>query len=196
MRHILAALILTTLPAQAAEAPLRAEDVRRLEDIDVAAGRALLKAFAKGEPDDLATLATALHGEAQNAVPSQLVGDWSCRTYKLGGDLGLVIYPPFKCRITAAENGSVLLEKLTGSQRVRGLVRLEESGAMVLAGVAYIAGDTPPDYGALPEAVDVSATPQILPAIGRIEMTGPNTARILFPFPFIESTLDILQLSR
>lgn len=196
MRHILAALVLTALPAHAAEAPLRDDDVRRLEQIDEAAGLALRAAFAKGKPDDLAAMTKALRGEAQNAVPNQLVGDWSCRTYKLGGELGLVSYPPFKCRVTGAENGAVLFEKLTGSQRVRGLVRLEESGAMVLAGVAYIAGDTPPDYGALPEAVDVSATPQILPAIGRIEMTGPNTARILFPFPFVESTLDILQLSR
>ncbi|AXC49504.1 DUF4893 domain-containing protein [Paracoccus suum] len=191
----LAAALLGALPVHAAEVTWRADDLRRLEQLDAASGQALREAFAKGAPADVADLVEALRGPADNSGAEALAGDWTCRTFKLGGDLGLVAYPPFKCRGTPAEDG-VMFEKLTGSQRVRGLVQRGPDGALLLAGVGYIAGDTPPEYGALPAEIDPAASPQILAAPGVVEVTGGGSARILFPLPMVESTLDILQLSR
>ena len=66
----------------------------------------------------------------------------------------------------------------------------------MLLGVGYIAGDTPPAYADLPSTIDTSATPQITAAPGVIEMTAPDRGRILFPWPMLESLMDVLVLSR
>jgi hypothetical protein len=42
----------------------------------------------------------------------------------------------------------------------------------------------------------VTATPQQVPEVGVLELLGPDRARILFPFPYLESTMDVLVLSR
>lgn len=187
-------LIAALLAAPATADTLRPDDAARLDRLDSAVGSGLRQALAGGEPGDFPALTTALRGTPQPAQPEALLGDWSCRTIKLGGPAPLVAYSPFRCRVTQVEGG-VLLEKLTGSQRVRGRITAD-GDRLVLAGVAYIAGDTPPEYGALPATVDPQATPQILPAPGLVEVTGKDRARILFPFPMVESTLDILELTR
>ena len=67
---------------------------------------------------------------------------------------------------------------------------------LVLLGVGYVAGHTPPNYADLPAEIDPAATPQITAAPGVIEMTGPDHGRILFPYPMLESVMDVLVLSR
>ena len=44
--------------------------------------------------------------------------------------------------------------------------------------------------------IDPAASPQVTAAPGVVEMTGPDRGRILFPYPMLESTLDVLVLSR
>lgn len=194
----LAALLLLAWPAAAGTlqdgTPVRADDLRRLDQIDAAAGAALRQALAGGEAGDVATLVQAVRGQPQSVPPEALAGDWTCRTIKAGGISPLVVYDPFRCRVTV-QGGEVGFEKLTGSQRVRGRIHRQDDG-LVLLGVGYIAGDTPPDYGALPAEIDPAATPQITAAPGVVEMTGPDRGRILFPYPMLESVMDVLVLSR
>lgn len=196
MRVLLTLLALTT-PALA-DAPkvadMRPNDIAKLEQFDATAGAALLTAFANGTPDDRTALATALSGTPLVAFDPALVGDWSCRTIKLGGLSELIVYTPFKCRISVTETGYVF-EKLTGSQRTMGALGLRDGRAVYL-GVGYVAiADTPPpDYTALPE--DFRGDGSVAPQVGVFERVSNTRARILFPQPAVESDLDILELTR
>ncbi|MRX51584.1 DUF4893 domain-containing protein [Paracoccus sp. S-4012] len=199
MRLIFAAMALlvaggTTAATLPDGATMRGEDAERLAALPEAYGNALREALAGASADDIEGLVAALSGAPQPVPPEALAGDWRCRTIKVGGLTPMTAYDPFRCRVTA-EGGRVLFEKLTGSQRVRGEVHEAEEG-LVLLGVGYIAGDTPPDYAALPEEIDAGASPQITADPGVIEMTGPDSGRILFPYPMLESVMDVLVLSR
>jgi hypothetical protein len=172
----------------------RADDLRRLERLDEAAGEALLGAFAAGDPQDLNIVADALAGTPLPPAEAMayLPGDWQCRMIKMGENgLPLVVYPDFRCVATA--DGS--FEKRTGSQRTKGQIS-PEGDALIYLGTGFIAGDDPPAYADLPAATDPATTPQRLPEIGRVELTGPNSGRILFPLPHVESRFNILMLSR
>lgn len=173
---------------------IRADDHRRLDQLDAAFGAALRQALAGGRDEDVQRLIDALRGQPQPVEAAALAGDWSCRTIKAGGITPLVVYDVFRCRVTA-EGGKVRFEKLTGSQRVAGGIH-RDGDRLVLLGVGYIAGDTPPAYADLPADIDTSATPQITAAPGVIEMTGSDRGRILFPYPMLESVMDVLVISR
>lgn len=172
---------------------MRADDYRRLVDLDRSAGLALRQALAGGSQTDVQALTAALADNplSPEAGAEHLQGDWSCQMMKLGKIGPLVVYPPFSCRI-GADGG---FEKLTGSQRTAGRIMPWE-GQLIYLGTAYIAGDTPPDYADLPDTVDVQADPQIVPDAGIFEVTGPDRARILFPQPWLESDMNLLSLTR
>lgn len=191
----LAALALSLLitPAFAEEIALRPDDAERLAQLDATTGQALRDAFAGATADEGRALASALSGQALPAEQalSVIPGEWSCQMAKLGGNLPVVIYTPFRC--VARKDGS--FEKVSGSQRTVG--RMQADGDRLLyLGTGFIAGDTPPAYADLPQAIDPGVTPQRFPEIGVVEMTGTNSGRILFPAPHVESRLNILILSR
>lgn len=205
-KAIIAAFLysLTILPGAAQEPPsdrprladmteIRADDARRLQELDKSAGAALRQAFADGTPEDLAELTEALAGTplaAEDALVA-LPGEWSCNTLKLGGNLPLVAYPEFRCIVS--EDGE--FEKLTGSQRTRGTLHLDDE-KLVYLGTGFVSDDTPVPYVDLPEQIDTQATPQLMPEIGVVEMTSPERARILFPDPYLESRMNLLVLHR
>ncbi|WP_182912813.1 DUF4893 domain-containing protein [Paracoccus onubensis] len=195
---------LTALPATAQESPadqphladmteIRADDARRLQELDASAGAALRQAFAGGAPEDIAELTKALAGaplSPEDALAA-LPGEWSCRTIKLGKNLPLVVYQEFRCLVS--ENGE--FEKLSGSQRSRGKLHLDGE-RLVYLGTGFVSGETPVPYADLPEQVDTQTTPQLMPEIGVVEMTAPDHARILFPDPYLESRMDLILLRR
>lgn len=189
--------LLASVPVAAQTPPdddmIRADDRARLAALDEAAGLAMRGAFAAGDSGDLTVLASALAGEALDADTARelMPGEWSCRMMKLGGGLPIVVYQPFRCRADAGGG----FEKLTGSQRSKGKVVIE-SGQLVYLGTGFVAGETPPDYRALPDEVDPGATPQFMPEIGLVEIVAANKGRIVFPRPHLESVLNILVLSR
>ncbi|WP_372990853.1 DUF4893 domain-containing protein [Sulfitobacter sp.] len=184
-------LICAALPA-AAQTLLRPQEQSRLDRFDQTAGRALLQALEVGTAADVAALTQALSGTAQVAFDEGLGGDWSCRTMKLGGLTGLVVYSPFKCRLTFQGNG-YLFEKLSGSQRTRGVISLQD-GRAIYAGTGFVAGKTPPDYADL--AADFAGTGEIQPDIAVFERISNKRARLMFPAPVVESDFDILELTR
>ena len=202
----LAALLcsLTALPAIAQDTAgdqpqlsdatkIRADDARRLNDLDTSAGAALRQAFAGGKPEDIAEVTKAL---SEPALPADdaltaLPGEWSCKTIKLGGNLPLTVYSEFRCRVS--ESGE--FEKLTGSQRTKGTLHLDGEN-LVYLGTGFVSGETPVPYADLPEDADPQATPQLMPEVGVVEMTSSDHARILFPDPYLESRMDLLVLRR
>lgn len=172
---------------------MRADDRLRLEALDEAAGSALRGAFGAGTPDEIAALTSALSGQALPPGEGLALaeGEWTCRMIKMGRLLPIVVYQPFRCRLDAEGR----FEKTTGSQLTRGRIRAE-GDRLIYLGTGYIAGDTAPDYDALPEAVDPGAQPQVMPEIGLVEITGPDRGRIIFPRPYLESELNLLDLRR
>ncbi|MDP0927528.1 DUF4893 domain-containing protein [Paracoccus onubensis] len=172
---------------------IRADDARRLQELDASTGAALRQAFAGGAPEDVAELTRALAGDplSPEDALAALPGEWSCRTIKLGKNLPLVVYQEFRCLVS--ENGE--FEKLTGSQRTRGELHLDGE-RLVYLGTGFVSGETPVPYADLPEQVDTQTTPQLMPEIGVVEMTSSDHARILFPDPYLESRMDLILLRR
>lgn len=190
MRPLLLALALLAAPATAQE--VRPADRPRLEAFDATLGHALLTAFAGASPGDAALLARALAGQPGELRPE---GDWSCRTLKLGGLLPLVVYEPFRCRIARTAPGVFAIEKLTGSQRLRGTIFDREGRALYL-GVGFVDGGPAASYDQLPPEQVAVEPGQTHPQVGAFEQAGPNQARLLLPEPFFESRFDILWLTR
>lgn len=171
----------------------RPDDIQRLEGLNEAAGESLRGAFALGDNGDLTILTDALKGQPMSSKDGMAViaGQWSCRMIKLGGGLPIVVYPDFICVIS--DNGA--FEKISGSQRTKGTVHVDED-RLIYLGTGFIAGDTPPDYSDLPEEVSPQDSPQRMPEVGVVEITGKDKGRILFPSPYLESRMNILVLTR
>lgn len=196
-RPILACLaaLLLALPAAAADwrTEVNAFDRDRLAREAEAFGTAMRAALAQGSAGDVATLADVLSVPAQPIEVSALLGDWRCRTIKLGGPFGaLTIYRFFRCRITAAE-GVVFFEKLSGSQRVSGVLYPDGEARMVLLGAGHYGDEAPRAYGGPLSAQgpdrDNRDEPGVLTRHGDRVLVG-------FPWPILESDYDILELRR
>ena len=192
MRPICSALLLATLAGPASAQDMRAQETARLDRFDAVVGQAVLAAMAGGSRGDVDLLQDALSGQPVPAFETTLPGDWICRTLKLGGNLSLVVYAPFTCRIDVDGTGFTL-EKLTGSQLTRGTITLRDD-RMIYLGVGYAAGADAPAYDGLPVADAGDGTFQ--PEVGVVQQTGPDTVRIMFPAPVVESDFDILYLTR
>lgn len=187
----LAVLSLYALPLSAQE--LRPVDRPRIEMFDALLGRALAQAFAGASAEEAGVLAEALRG-APGAVDPE--GEWSCLTIKLGGLLPVTVYPPFRCRITGAGEAAWRIEKLTGSQRLEGVIRLEEGGAVYL-GTGFVEGGPAQPYEAFPPDEQIAVEPgQTYPQVGLFEQAGEGQARLWLPQPMFESDFDLLWLTR
>ena len=188
---LLAVLSLCALPVLGQE--LRPVDRPRIEMFDALLGRALAGAFAGASAEEAGVLAEALRG-APGAVDPE--GDWACRVIKLGGLLPVSVYPPFRCRIAGAGQGAWRIEKLTGSQRLEGVIRLEEGGAVYL-GTGFVDGGPAQPYEAFPADEQVAVEPgQTYPQVGLFEQAGEGQARLWLPQPMFESDFDLLWLTR
>jgi hypothetical protein len=117
--------------------------------------------------------------------PFDMVGDWKCRTTKLGNEPPLVVYGWFKCRVTD-DGAGWRLEKINGSQRTQGRFYTDSDKRLTYLGVGYVAGEKPKPYGTGPENDQV----------GYAYRTSDNEFRIEFPAPEYESLMDILELKR
>jgi len=157
----------------------------RLEKYGETRKAAIAEAKAGGTASDLATLDKLLAKPLVSFSGFDMVGNWQCRTTKVGGLSPLVIYGWFKCRVTDDGSGWKL-EKITGSQRTTGRFYDDGDKRLHYLGSQYVAGETPKPYGA------GLATDQV----GYVFRTGPKEWRIELPAPYYESKLDILEFRR
>ena len=148
--------------------------------------------MSAGSPSDVAALSRALSGTPKIAFDESLIGDWSCRTIRLGGDAALTVYRAFKCRFSIGDTGFDF-EKLTGSERTKGSILLRDGRAIYL-GVGFAAGVTAPAYNALAPDFTSDETTQTQVAV--FERISPKRARLMFPAPTNGSDFDILELTR
>lgn len=173
---------------------MRPDDRMRLDQLDAAMGRALRQVLSSGSDEELVVAINALRGPAMPAVAAATVaGDWRCSMVKIGGNVPLVAYPPFRCRIEAGE-GVLRFEKLTGSQRTSGTLHAQDGGWIYL-GSTFVQGEMPRRYEDFPPEIDTSAS-ETLPDVGVLEVTGEGQARLILPLPYRESVLNVLVLTR
>src|SRR5688572_22983007 len=69
--------------------PLSGTDVQRFARFDENRKNAVQEAEQGGEPADQPALAKVLAGKPQAIADKELLGEWRCRTLKLGGNLPL-----------------------------------------------------------------------------------------------------------
>lgn len=138
---------------------------------------------------DLRGLGDLIVPAAQRPSVAPPVGDYRCRTIKLGsrGDeegLGYVVYGWFACRIEDTPAG-LKFTKLTGSQRPSGLLFPENDQAMVLLGSMALAQEPAANsYGLNPDR----------DLIAELERIGESRWRLVIPWPRNESNLDLIEL--
>lgn len=162
------------------------EDHARLDAFDATRAKAIAEARAEGAAADVAILDKVLAGKPLPLREYDFEEDWRCRTIKLGGMAPkLVVYGWFKCRFHGDDAG-LWLDKLTGSQRTRGLFYDDGDTRMIYLGKLHYGYEKSGLYG------DDATRNQIAYAY----RVGKNRARLEFPAPQYESLLDIMELER
>jgi hypothetical protein len=168
---------------------VRSADRDRYARRDAAWRLALEQARRQPGSGDLGGLGDLLDPGAVRRDVTPPVGDYRCRTVKLGsqgGDqgLGYVVYDWFDCRIEATGRG-LKFSKTTGSQRPSGLLFPENDRQMVLLGSLALAAEPPANsYGQRPDR-DLIAV---------LERIGEARWRLVLPWPQAESNLDLIEL--
>jgi len=116
-------------------------------------------------------------------------GLYNCSVTKLGdkGSIGLpyIAYPAFKCRVV--DFGSRKhFTKLTGSQRSIGWIYKDtKTQSVFLGSLIYGYEDRLVPYGKTKERDQAAVVQRI----------GPKRWRMVFPFPYYESRVDVMELT-
>ncbi|HYC99116.1 DUF4893 domain-containing protein [Brevundimonas sp.] len=166
-----------------------AVDRDRYNRLDAAWSLAVQQARRQRGSGDLAATGDLIDPRAQRPSVAPPVGDYRCRTVKLGSQggedgLGYVVYGWFACRIEQTPGG-LKFTKLTGSQRPSGLLFPENDRQMVLLGSMALASEPPANsYGQRPDR-DLVAV---------LERIGERRWRLVLPWPQNESNLDLIEL--
>jgi hypothetical protein len=160
----------------------------RLRDWRKSFEAALKDARTAGHAAEIAREGALLDPDAALAGPAMPNGEYRCRVIKLGakdtGNLDLVSYPGFRCRVTA-DKQLQRLAKLSGSQRYVGLIFPDDAIRSVFLGTLVL-GD---ERRALQYGQD-----QQRDVAGYVERIGPNRWRLVMPRPRFESQLDVMEL--
>jgi hypothetical protein len=171
-------------------------DQSRLDKLESAVNQgdslALQSDLAPAEAD-LARLRREMQAASLPIDPMTLVGDWSCRTIKVGTIL--VVYQVFKCRIEATDDG-LKLAKISGSQRVSALLYADTSERMIFLGHATVNDDPPAPYSGIVGARPTMEDPNRDDVVGVLSRIGEKRLRIVFPWPYYESIYDVMILAR
>lgn len=168
-------------------------DQQRLSRLDEARAKALGEASSGATPGDLSIIHAALDPAPQSAMVSALIGNWRCRTIKLGGITPDVIYAWFRCRISM-KGGGPYLEKLSGSQYTDGYLYPDGNGSFVYLGASSVIGEPPHAYSGGGATAGAPVTPD--DQIGLLSVIGTGHLRLEMPYPLQESTMDVLELKR
>jgi hypothetical protein len=166
-----------------------ATDRDRYARRDAAWRLALEQARRQAGSGDLESVGDLIDPGAVRGGVTPPVGDYRCRTVKLGSQggeagLGYVVYGWFACRIEQTPRG-LKFSKLTGSQRPSGLLFPETDRQMVMLGSMALSTEPAANsYGQRPDR-DLIAV---------LERIGPGRWRLVLPWPQYESNLDLIEL--
>jgi hypothetical protein len=188
IRVLAAAALLTGTGAAAADRwqdIVTPADKARLEQRDAAFAAALAEVQASEFAGELASNAPLYDPSKRLEKPLPPEGKYLCATHKLGGQfLAFIAYPDFACAIYGSGDRRQFV-KLTGSQRPVGFIHADGKRRGVFLG-SLMLGD---DEGLVPYGQDKERD-----LVGTVERIGKDRWRIVFPRPYYESTMDIIDL--
>lgn len=195
LRSVLAAVILAGFASAAAAQPMTCTptraDTERLSRLDLAWRDAVSDAVRGGAGERLRALGPLADPQIDLDRPQPTPGRYRCRTIKVGaareGMLPYIAYGWFRCQVTLTPGGDLIVRKTTGSQRPVGLVCPDDRNRARFVGALALGDEVgAPRYGADPDR----------DLIGEVRRIGPSRWRIAFPWPAVESKLDLLELRR
>ncbi len=168
-------------------------DKDRLSRMAEAIGQGLDEAKANADPKDLAHVKAILGADTLTLTPDTLVKAYRCRTIKVGGPIGsAIIYGWFKCNIAKMPDGRLFFEKTTGSQRMTGyLYPMSDTKWVLLAAPNKDHSGPARDYSGPKGGI---TDPQMQDRVGVVEWLQNGRYRIVFPYPVLESTFDIVEM--
>ncbi len=160
-------------------------DAERLRARDATFAAALKEVRLSEYAGELARNALLYDPEKRLAEPLPPEGKYWCATHKLGGQfLAFIAYPDFVCAIYGKGDKRQFV-KLTGSQRPVGYIHADTKRSGVFLG-SLMLGD---DAALVPYGQDKERD-----LAGTVERIGKDRWRIVFPRPYYESTMDIIDL--
>ncbi|MDM7956900.1 DUF4893 domain-containing protein [Blastomonas sp.] len=180
-----AAALGTVATAQGWQDTITASDAERLKQRDTAFAAALAEVRASEYAGELAKDGLLYDPKKRLETPLPPEGRYRCATHKLGGKyLAFIAYPDFVCAVYGS-GATRQFVKLTGSQRPVGFIHADSKRGGVFLGSLMLGDDeTLVPYGQDKER-DMAGT---------VERIGEDRWRIVFPNPYYESTLDIIDL--
>jgi len=198
MRRILAVLACLCVPASAAAAQWREVahpyDVKRIETLSNAVSQGNAEAEGFGSGYDQAVVTQLMNAPAGPFDEAMAVGDWRCRTIKVGGNfVQIVLYGWFDCRILR-EGSALMVEKRTGSQNFKGRLYADGPNRQILLAGGFYGYEPQRAYQAQDSTDGKSSDNRDKVAVA--EMLGPDWLRFTFPWPARESTYDIIEFRR
>jgi hypothetical protein len=133
--------------------------------------------------DVLALLRAPAHPVAER----DLVGDWRCRSVQVNM-LGIFAYPYFRCRVRETGEG-LFFEKLSGSQRVSGVLHKRDAQSFVLLAGATVNNEPQRAYQG-----DTRAAAEELEHNQAGILTRSGAARLRVVFPADNNAFEVYEL--
>lgn len=170
-------------------------DLDRLERYEDAVTKGMMESRVAGEEHGTYNeLVSVMEEETVAADPEELKGQWNCRTIKAGGPFaGFVVYGWFRCEIVE-KNGRLFFEKLSGSQRQSGYLYPRDEKSWVLLAAPNEGHSGPIRAYSGPEGGVTD--PQLIDEPAVVSLLKDGKARIIFPWPELESTFNVLEMTR
>ncbi len=113
------------------------EDVLRMSWLEVTRSMGLAAALNIESAQDRQTISGLFSsGFTKIENPEALIGDYQCRTIKLGGNLAGIVYGWFGCEIFP-EEAALVIRKISGSQRFFGLLSPAGNGLAYRGALHY-----------------------------------------------------------
>ena len=167
----------------------RPADVDRLKRLD-AAWEEARATVSRGGVEALEKLGPVVDPKTPalaNVHPAP--GVYRCRTIKMG-ELGLIAYDWFRCRVELTPGGDLTFTKLTGSQRGAG--KFYPSGESNRR-LVYLGGQA---WGLDEKAPTAYGADTQRDQIGVLERIGDQHWRLVLPWPRVESQLDVIEIKK
>ena len=167
-------------------------DMDRLVQLPAIRDRAIAAAQSAPGEGDARVLRATLEPQGHAVSARALIGDWRCRQMKLGGISSYIVYGAwFRCNIRV-EHGTLLFQKIDGSQRSIGWL-YPENGAWVYLGASSARGEAWHNYSGNTPSIGAEVTPD--DQVGLLTGIGNNHLRLEIP-AVQESLLDVIELAR
>jgi hypothetical protein len=163
-------------------------DMDRIRNWRVAFMRALDEAKASGNATSMTFEGSLLDPDASIGGDPPPAGVYRCRTLRLGkgkNGRGYVVFPHFPCAVT--DEGEVKGFANGGKmQRSVGLIFKNDAHRAIFLGTVIIGDELRAiDYGR--DAYRDMA--------GAVERIGPQRWRVILPYPGVESTMDVVEMT-